>query len=129
MLTHDRSALSFFKGVLKIWKGAVSEGLSCLVSSVWGDPSNRILTVASLDIIVELLPENYGCASDFGNVQNLIDILSTKDFSKYSQQSHLPLLPILEQLEPPYSTLWPNLTVSGMKLNGLRKYEDSINKK
>ena len=47
MLTQDKSSLFFLKGVLKIQKGAVNEGVSCLVSSVWGDPSNHVLTVAS----------------------------------------------------------------------------------
>ena len=125
MLIEDKTALLFFRGVLKILKQRPSDGLLDIEEAAYSGHHHEWLREAVVDVVISLLKKDPSLLfppQSLKEASNGKVLLSNDLF-----EDRLGLLfPQKHETTPPFDRKWPELTVTGLKLKGHTKFEKAV---
>ena len=125
MLSEDSCALIFFRGVLKIQKSRISEGLADVEKAAYHGHHHEWLKEAIADLLVSLLINDSSVLFPSDSLKEALHgkrLLHREAFQDRSRQ----LFPHRDQLIPPFSRNWPELTITGLNIKGHTKFEKAV---
>ena len=125
MLSEDKCALIFFRGVLKIKKSRIIEGLTDIEEAAYHGHHHQWLKDAVVDLLVSLLIDAPCVLFPADSLKEALQgkhLQSSEAFQDRSRQ----LFPHRSQLTPPFSRNWPELTITGLNIKGHTRFEKAV---
>lgn len=125
MLSEDKSALVFFRGILKILKKRQSEGLLDIEEAAYSGHHHEWLREAVIDVVISLLKKDPSLLFPPHSLKEASKgkLLFSNDL--FNDRLGM-LFPQKHEITPPFDRKWPDLTVTGLKLKGYIKFEKAI---
>ena len=125
MLDADRCALIFFRGLTKILKKRVSDGLADIEEAAYGSHHDEWLREAVADVLVSLLIKDPSLLFPPDSFKEALRgeclLSSTVLGGRFGS-----LFPQKHETTPPFNRNWPELTVTGLNIKGHVKFEKAV---
>ena len=125
MCADDKCALVFFRGILKIQKKRLSEGLADIEEAAYQSHHHEWLKEAVANFIIGLMiddPASLFPPDSFREFLAGKRVLSGDNFGDRFES----LFPQKHELIPPFSRNWPELSVTGLNTKGHIKFEKAV---
>lgn len=124
----DRVGVILLRGILKVSRDHLIEGLIDIEQAVWSGCHLQWLPKVAVDVVVSLLSNSAGYLHQrLCNIGTVLKDLRSADFLfAADSEAMTSLLPTVEELAPPSTRHWPDLIVSGINAKATRKYEESV---
>ena len=125
MLDADRCALIFFRGLTKILKKRVSDGLADIEQAAYGSHHDEWLKEAAADVLVSLLTKDPALLFPPDSFKETLRGAHLLSRTVLGDRVEL-LFPQKHEMIPPFNRNWPELTVTGLNIKGHMKFEKAV---
>ena len=123
---EDRSALLFFRGILKIFCRETTEGVADIEQAAFHSHHHEWLKDAVLNIHVSLMVNDPNVLFPQQVLKEALTGELTCSKLSYGDRCHKLLFPQKKELTPPFSRNWPELLVVGLNIKCHDKFENAV---